>query len=258
MDTSDTSKIGGPDWAAQLAAAQAWWRDAGVDLTFADSATDWLASARAKAAASSEPAVAKEAAGVEPPPPPPPRIGGDRAHWPATLEAFGDWWLTEPSLDPAPAAQRVLPAGPKGAPLMIVVPMPEPEDDAVLLSGPQGRLLDAILVAFGFRREEIYLASVLPRPVAAPDWPALAAAGLADVLAHHIALAAPQRLFAFGRDISSLLGHDPAQAAQSSLTFNHEGTSVPLAVAPALEALLQRPALKRGLWSRWLDWTGTG
>ncbi len=31
---------------------------------------------------------------------------------------------------------------------------------------------------------------------------------------------------------------------------------MPLAFAPALEALLERPALKRGLWARWLDWTG--
>ena len=255
----DTGKK--PDWAAQLAAAQAWWRDAGVDLAYADTATDWLEGARARAAespAQSPPApseIIREAL------PPPPRIGGDRAHWPTTLEGFGDWWLTEPSLDPAPAARRVLPAGPPGAPLMILVAMPEPGDDAALLAGRQGRLLDAILAAFGHRRDEIYLASVLPRPVAAPDWSTLASAGLSEVLAHHVALAAPQRLIVFGRDVSPLLGHDPAQVAQSSLAFNHEGTSVPLAFAPALESLLERPALKRGLWTRWLDlgldWTGT-
>lgn len=244
-----------PDWAAQLAAAQAWWREAGVDLAYADTATDWLEGARAKAA---------ESAPHTPPPPdetvreaapPPPRIGGERAHWPTTFDGFADWWLTEPSLDPAPAAQRVLPAGPAGAPLMVLVPMPEPGDAAALLGGRQGRLLDAILAAFGYQRDAIYLASVLPRPVAAPDWSALAADGLGEVLAHHIALAAPRRLFVFGRDVSSLLGHDPAQVAQSSLAFNHEGASMPLAFAPALEALLERPALKRGLWTRWLDWT---
>ena len=244
-----------PDWAAQIAAAQAWWREAGVDLTYADVATDWLAGARAAVVEPAAPHAPAPAESRSDAPPPAPRIGGDRAHWPTSLDAFGGWWLTEPTLDPAPAALRVLPAGPPGAPLMVLVPMPEAGDEAALLAGRQGRLLDAILAEFGYRRDEIYLASVLPRPVAAPDWSALAGAGLSEVLAHHITLAAPQRLILFGRDVSSLLGHDPAQVAQSSLAFNHEGMSVPLAFAPALEALLERPALKRGLWARWLDWS---
>lgn len=249
-----------PDWVAEAAAVQAWWREAGVDLAFADTPTDWLDGTRAKGAAEPSPSPASKPEPARAAAPPPPRIGGDRAHWPNTIEAFADWWLTEPSLDPAPAAQRVLPAGPARAPLMVLVPMPEPGDAAALLAGRQGRLLDAILAAFGYARAEIYLASVLPRPVAAPDWPTLARNGLAEVLAHHITLAAPQRLIVFGRDVSSLLGHDPAQLAQSSLAFNHEGTSVPLAFAPALDALLERPALRRGLWTRWLDWShdGTG
>ena len=257
MDTRDTSKIGGADWSAQLAAAQAWWREAGVDLAFADDATDWLAASRPSALAERAETPANLDEPTRPAPPPPPRIGGDRARWPTALTDFPGWWLTEPSLDPAPAAQRVMPAGPHAAPLMVLVAMPEAEDAAALLAGRQGRLLDAILAAFGFAREEIYLASVLPRPMAAPDWAALGAAGLGEVLAHHVALAAPQRLIVFGRDVSSLLGHDPAQVAQSSPRFNHEGLSVPLMFAPALEALLERGVLKRGLWARWLDWTGT-
>ena len=250
MDTSDN-----PNWAADLAAAQAWWREAGVDLAFADDATDWLAGARAREAQSAvEPTPTRADAPIKPTPIAP-RLGGDRAHWPTTLADFPAWWLTEPSLDPAPAAQRVMPSGPAAAPLMVLVAMPEPGDAANLLGGRQGRLLDAILTAFGFARDQVYLASALPRPIAAPDWAALAVAGLGEVLAHHVALAAPQRLIVFGRDVSSLLGHDPAQVAQSSLRFNHEGMSVPMMLAPALEALLERPALKRGLWTRWLDWS---
>ena len=245
------------DWTAELAAAQAWWREAGVDLAFTDDATDWLETTRLQATkAGTEPT----APSAQPPPPPKqakPRIGGDRTLWPAKLDDFAGWWLTEPSLDPAPAAQRVLPAGPHGAPLMVLVAMPEPDDAAGLLEGRQGRLLNAILAAFGYTRDQVYLASIVPRPVAAPDWGASIAGGLGEVLAHHVALAAPQRLIVFGRDVSSLLGHDPAQVAQSSLRFNHEGGSVPLAFAPALAALLERPALKRGLWTRWLEWNGT-
>ena len=246
-----------PDWAAELAAAQAWWRQAGVDLAFADTATDWLAATRVQPTE----ATTEQTVPLAHPTPSPkqakPRIGGDRALWPTTLADFAGWWLTEPSLDPAPAAQRVLPAGTHGAPLMVLVAMPEPGDDAALLEGRQGRLLDAILAAFGRARDQVYLASILPRSIAAPDWAAITAGGLGQVLAHHVALAAPQRLFVFGRDVSSLLGHDPAQVAQSSLRFNHEGCSIPLAFAPALEGLLERPALKRGLWARWLEWNDT-
>ena len=250
MDTRDT-----PDWAAELAAAQAWWREAGVDLAFADDATDWLEASRAKAPRD-EPKAAERS--TKPPGetrPATPRMGGERELWPKSLPEFPNWWLTEPSLDPAPAAQRVMPSGSVNAPLMVLVAMPESGDDAALLAGRQGRLLDAILAAFGFTRDQVYLASVLPRPIAAPDWATLAAAGLGQVLAHHVGLAAPQRLIVFGRDVSSLLGHDPAQVAQSSLRFNHEGSSVPMMLVPALEALLERPALKRGLWTKWLEWS---
>ena len=243
------------NWAAQLAAAQAWWREAGVDLAFADAPTDWLAGAREKAVApAAESPVARTAPSVTAAPPA--RIGGDRAHWPPALADFGAWWLTEPSLDSAPAARRVLPIGPPGAALMVLVATPEPEDRETLLSGRQGRLIDAILKAFGTPRPEAYLASALPSHAPLADWAALAANGMGEVLAHHIALAGPQRLIVFGRDVSPLLGHDPAQAAQSSLRFNPYGLSVPLLYAPSLEALLERPALKRALWRRWLDWTG--
>ena len=241
-------------WAAELAAAQAWWREAGVDLAFADEATDWLAGARATKDAASPVAPPKVAPA---PPTAPPRIGGARASWPTTLADFGAWWLTEPTVDPAPAARRVLPSGPGHAALMVLVPTPEPEDRETLLAGPRGRLLEAILAAFGFARSEVYLASALPCPTPVADWPQLASTGMREVLAHHVALAAPRRLIVFGRDVSPLLGHDPAQASTNSLEFNHDGGTVPLAFAPALEALLERPALKRGLWRRWLDWTGT-
>lgn len=244
------------DWAKHLAAAQAWWREAGVDLAFADEPSDWFGAARTRALVPDAPSQARP--GDEPPRAPSvPRIGGDRARWPQALADFGSWWLTEPTLDPMPAARRILPAGPAGAPLMVLVPTPEARDRETLLGGRQGALLDAILRAFGYARDEVYLAPALPSPAPVVDWSALAVAGMGEVLSHHVALAAPQRLIVFGRDVSPLLGHDPSQPAPISPDFHHDGGSVPLAFAPALEALLERPALKRGLWRRWLDWTGT-
>jgi len=247
MDTA-----GNDDWTAQLAAAQAWWREAGVDHTYVDEPTGWLAApAEAGPTAPSAPPPAVSVA----PPPAATRIGGDRARRPATLADFGEWWLTEPTLDPAPAERRMLPRGAAGAALMVLVPMPEAEDRGELLSGAQGRLLTAILAAFGFARDDAYLASVVPSPAPAVDWAALAAAGLGEVLAHHVALAAPRRLIVFGRDVSPLLGHDPTQAAPNLTHFELESGSVPMLVAPSLAALIGKPALKRALWRRWLDWT---
>lgn len=245
------------DWAAQLAAAAAWWREAGVEHAFADEPREWLACA-SSAPAESAPAAPDPSPSTPRRPPPAPRIGGDRAKWPGELAQFADWWLTEPSLDPVPGAHRVLPAGPAGAALMVLVAQPEAEDRATLLAGPQGRLLDAMLAAFGLDRAQAYLASVVPRPTPLIDWPALAAKGMGEVVKHHIALVAPHRLLVFGRgSVSTLLGHDPAQGAPILSELNHEGGSVPVAFAPALETLLERPALKAGVWTRWLDWTGT-
>ncbi len=242
------------DWNAQLAAATAWWREAGVDCGFDDEPRQWLQPVKS---AEAEPSV-ENSAPRKPAPPPPPvfRIGGDRARWPTTLADFANWWLTEASLDAASGAARVLPAGPAGAELMVLVGQPEADDRETLLAGPQGRLLDAMLGAFGLARERTYLASVLPRHTPMADWAGLAGAGIGAVIAHHVALASPKRLLVFGRgDVSALVGHDPAQGLPPSPEFNHESGSVPLTIAPALETLLDRPALKAGLWTRWLEWT---
>lgn len=255
-DTPDRPEI--HDWNAQLAAATAWWREAGVDCGFTDDPRDWLEATKAPTEEASPDASVARAAPT--PPPPVPRIGGERSRWPATLADFAAWWLTEPSLDPESGARRVLPSGPQpdphGAALMVLVGQPEADDREALLEGPQGRLLDAMLGAFGLTRAQTYIASVLPRHTPVADWKGLASAGMGAVVAHHIALAAPQRLLVFGRGgVSALVGHDPAQGTPPSPEFNHAGGSVPLTIAPALESLLDRPALKAGLWTRWLEWT---
>ncbi|MET0179115.1 MAG: uracil-DNA glycosylase family protein [Novosphingobium sp.] len=247
------------DWATQLAAVHAWWHDAGIDRDFVDEPQCWLERAVPNAAEAPAPAKAKPAAAGSPATArePSARIGGERAAWPADLARFREWWLTEPSLDPAPGAHRVPPTGSAAPPLMVVVGHPEAEDRETLLGGAQGRLLDAMLAAFGWSRDAVYVASALPRPTPHPDWAALARDGLGDVLAHHVALVAPERLLVFGRgSVSALIGHDPAQGGAACLKFDTGRVSLPLIIAPTLAALLERPALKAGVWMRWLEWTG--
>jgi uracil-DNA glycosylase len=231
-----------------LAAAVAWWRDAGVDHDYADAPHAWLRPA--------EPVIEQSAVFVPPAEPSPPRerIGGEPEHWPQDFEAFAPWWLTEPSLDGGQTAGRVPPRGPATAELMVLVDHPEAADSDRLLSGPQGRLLDAILSALGIGPESAYIAAALPRQMPLPDWATLGEVGLGELTAHHIALAAPKRLLVFGSHVSSLLGHDPANNAGYLPNLDHEGAKVPALVAPGLEALAARPRGKARLWQALLDW----
>jgi uracil-DNA glycosylase len=239
-----------------LTAALDWWREAGVDCDFRDEPRDWLPvreepAVAAEAQTSPTPFAAKAAPVVEKPP-----VGGDPAQWPQRLEDFSAWWLSEASLDHGIVMQRIAPRGPANAALMVLVDYPEASDRDALLTGPHGALLSAMLRAFGITEEQAYVASVLPRHTPLPDWAALNAAGLGKVLAHHITLAAPQRLLVLGQHISPLLGHDPALSAATSQEINHGGQTIPLLVAPGLEDLIARPRRKAALWQRWLDWTG--
>jgi uracil-DNA glycosylase len=236
--------LGGDD----LAAALAWWRDAGVEHDYADAPRAWLKPV--------EPVIeqAAAAAPVAPPPPPRERIGGDPAQWPQSLEEFAPWWLSEPALDNGQVAGRIAPRGIAGAEIMVLVDHPEAGDTERLLSGPQGKLLAAILSAIGIAAEQAYLAATLPRHMPLPDWAALGEAGLGELTAHHIALAAPKRLLVFGGHVSSLLGHDPANSTGFLPNLDHEGAKVPALVAPGLELLAARPRGKARLWQALLDW----
>lgn len=239
--TVDTQSL-----AADYAAALDWWRDAGVDCDYVDEPHAWLREPEVEA---------------EPEPAPPPRtvprqsatpaldralarepgapIGGDRARWPEILEAFCEFWLTEPSLDDGALRDRVAPLGEAGAELMVLVGMPEEGDREALLSGPQGELLRRIFRAMGIAESATYLASALPRVTPLPEWDDLAARGLTDLTRHHIALAKPQRLIAFGRE-SSMLARD---------------CGVPMLAAPRLETIARSPAQKRRFWHNWLEFS---
>lgn len=239
---------------SQIAAAQDWWREAGVDLIFNDATECWLKEPEPEQEPEARPvpvapAVRKAPVAARP------RIGGDSGAWPQSFDDFAAWWLGEPSLDLGGSGARVAPRGPHEADLMILVPQPEPEDGGELLSGPRGRLLRSFFNAAGVDAERVYLASALPRHVPALDWSALGEAGLGALTLHHIALAAPRRVMAFGRDILPLIGHDPAQSPASSSKINHHGASIPVFGARSLDYLLARPAARSGFWQRWLDWT---
>lgn len=256
---------------AQIAAALDWWREAGVSYAYSDEPQEWLEEiAPERGAQNGSPPPPMMRAKPEPPPPPPrPRLGGDVAQWPATLADFAPWWMGEPTLDATGTTGRVPPRGAAGAALMVVVPMPENGDaqTGLLLSGPQGKLLLAMLRVMGLEADDCYLAAALPRAMPAPDWDLLRSEGMGAVLAHHIALAAPRRLLLLGDRILPLLGHDPSQkpallslinqsgAGQSRPEPGTDASGVAVLVGQDLGMLLENPRRKAGFWRSWLHWS---
>ena len=246
-----------------FAAAIEWWRDSGVDYDFCDDVTDWLAPPPASAN-EADASLAPEALSAPPPiarsPLPveiasPVRFGGEEPDWPTELAGFADWWLREPSLELGGTGPRIAPRGNAQPRLMVVIAHPEEQDQTELLSGAQGRLLSGILRAAGIAAEQTYVASVLPRFTAAPDWPQIASARAGAVLAHHIGLVQPERILFLGRNIPSLLGHAMAQEGKSLLRFNHKGRSIPYVEGQGLARLLRSAAVRRDFWQSWLDGT---
>ncbi len=241
----------------QIAAALDWWREAGVDGDLCDAPQRWMVP---EIPADSEPVVTSRASATPTPaaaPAPPPPLSVDRSTWPQEFDTFAPWWLAEPWIDEGRTSARLPPRGAHGAELMILVPEPERDDGDVLLAGPQGRLLAAMLTAMGTAPTTAYVASVLPRHLPHADWDAIAARGLGLLVRHHIALVAPKRLIVFGSNILPLLGHDPANKPAVGAEFQHEGLTVPLLPARDLAVLLERPRWKAAFWQSWLDWTET-
>ncbi len=246
-----------PPLAEAIAGALDWWRDAGVDCAFVDDPVSWLSEAHAPAEASPLPAPVRKQAPARPELsafPQAPRL--DPATLPGSLDAFAAWWMTEPLLADGSVARRVAPRGPAGADLMVVVPEPEREDVDRLLCGPQGKLLDAMIAAFGLEPDTVYFASALPRHLPGADWAALAASGIGEVLKRHVSLVAPKRLLVFDSTVLPLLSHDPPQGPADLRIFNHESVNVPILAGRSLPALLEQPRWKARVWQAWLELTG--
>ena len=253
-ETGDFSPLEGIEGALD------WWREAGVDCDFAEEATDWLA----KPEAEDDVATPPPAVVVAPPVQSPleraleqsdrEAMGGARAQWPETLDKFREWWMTEASLGEGSLDRRVPPRGVAGAKLLVLVGQPEDDDAEGLLTGGAGRLLAAMLRAMGLAQHEVYIASALPAPMAMPDWHELSRAGLGEIARHHIALARPQRVLAFGRAQLALFGIAPEQAREP-LVIECNGAMVPLLSAPDFSQIARSPARRERLWHRWLEWT---
>ena len=251
---------------AEIEAALGWWRHAGLSSDATDRGHVWL-DAETGADLPSEakeesPSSRPKQTEKRPRPSGAQRIAvqEDRHalpppdNWPTRLDAFQAWWangFAEAGTPPQPE-----PGGGAEAATLFLVGQPEEADRDRLLSGPRGKMLAAIERAMRLAPENTYRASVLPRHSIQPDWTALADGPMAELVRHHLALAAPQRIVVFGRRILPLLAHDAAQDPADLRSFNHEGSSVPLMAAPDLGTLLRSAGQRRRFWHEWLEWMG--
>jgi DNA polymerase len=223
------------DAMAEALSALRWWRDAGVDVLVEDVARDWLRAPPPRSA----PEPQRPAAPAAP-------IGS----FPDTLAGMAAWYA-----DPANLADlgsdRLAAAGDPASGLMILVDMPEAQDQAggPLMSGPCGRLFDAILAAIGRDRASIYLAAMCPaRPPAGRIEPALAGSVVAAAR-HHVGLAAPRVLLLMGREAVQAFGL-PWPGARGRLhEINHDGRKVAAVATFHPRMLPQSPARKADLWA---------
>jgi DNA polymerase len=106
----------------------------------------------------------------------------------------------------------------------------------------------------GLEERAVYRAAALPSHTPMADLPALAASGMDRVTAHHIALAAPQRVLVLGTALAPMLGGAGADGLRE---INHGDRKVPVMASETLEAMLHSPTLKARFWRRWMEWSAS-
>ncbi|UCC75259.1 MAG: uracil-DNA glycosylase [Gemmatimonadota bacterium] len=114
--------------------------------------------------------------------------------------------------------------------------------------GPAGKLLDKMLAAIGFRRDEVFICNVLKcRPPSNRDPAADEVAACRPYLRKQVELVAPKAICALGRFAAQTV-----LASEASLTrlrgVTHEFMSIPVVVTYHPAALLRNQQWKRPAW----------
>lgn len=136
------------------------------------------------------------------------------------------------------------------AELVIVGEAPGADEDRLgdPFVGAAGQLLDRILAAIGFAREDVYICNILKcRPPNNRDPQPDEVAHCTPYLVQQLALIQPKLLLAVGRIAGkTLLGQETTLSAMRGQTHHWRG--IPLVVTYHPAALLRNPQWKRGCW----------
>jgi DNA polymerase len=146
--------------------------------------------------------------------------------------------------------QTVFGVGRRDAALMIIGEAPGAEEDrqGEPFVGPAGQLLNAMLRAIGFAREDVFIANVLKcRPPNNRDPGPAEAAACSEYLERQIALIRPQAMLAVGRIAAQRLLQSETPIGRLRGTL-HRYRDVPLVVTYHPAYLLRTPSAKAKSW----------
>ena len=215
-----------------------WWQDAGVDVFVDETPVPWLERAKPLAKTQKRSEV---------------QLPRSDAPLPGAVSALTAWLMSDADIPEAgPVDRRIAASGTEGAPLMIVIDMPEANDHqaGALLSGECSILFENMLKAISQSRSSVYIAALSPgRPVTGRLADA-ALPRLAEIARHHIALCVPKRLWLLGSTVSrALLRVDDVASVGNLHDFNHAAVNIPTVASFAPRFLLDNPAQKARVWA---------
>lgn len=234
--------------AGALESLLGWWRLAGVDVLVDDTPRDWLRPEPVR-----PPSLTPEPAGQarQPVPHPAPQPTQPAlAPLPASFSELEER-LCDPAFLPTLGSARVAAQGDPSSGVLILTDMPSTTDieSGTLLSGPEGRLFDAMLNAIGLSRESVHLAPVLPGR--SPDGdidPRLHAEAVRFAL-HRIALARPSALLLLGDATSrALCGTNLSRSRNDNPIVHHDSGQVSAIATFHPRFLIRHPARKADSW----------
>lgn len=195
----------------------------------------------------------------EPPPPKGPAAGGEGGRSPAVIEAM-DWPELEAAVHDCPLCpelaanrtQTVFGVGNRQAEWMVVGEAPGADEDrqGEPFVGRAGKLLDNMLRAAGFAREQVFIANILKcRPPNNRDPRPEEAAHCAPYLNRQIALVAPRVILAVGRVAAqNLLETDQPLGRLRGRMHSFGPQRIPVVVTYHPAYLLRSPGAKRKTW----------
>lgn len=149
--------------------------------------------------------------------------------------------------------QTVFGVGDRQARLMVIGEAPGADEDrqGEPFVGRAGQLLNAMLEAIGFRRDQVYIANIIKcRPPGNRDPHAEEAAACQPFLHRQIALIQPRLILSVGRiSAHNLLGTEEAVGRLRGRTHRFDPGDIPLIVTYHPAYLLRRPQEKAKAWA---------